>query len=65
MDYDYVYVFCKQFEPDKAPIILWLNGGPGTSSLFGLFVEHGPFKINNQGFLETRQYAWTMSHSGD
>ncbi|XP_021952134.1 venom serine carboxypeptidase [Folsomia candida] len=59
----FFWFFPAAFEPDKAPVILWLNGGPGTSSLFGLFVENGPFKINLQGFLEQRQYAWTMTHS--
>ena len=28
------------------PIVLWLQGGPGASSLFSLFTETGPFRVS-------------------
>eukprot|EP01052_Picozoa_sp_SAG31_P026349 SAG31_NODE_2382_length_5827_cov_1.421962_4_plen_319_part_00 len=34
-------------DPDKAPLLLWLNGGPGSSSLFGMFTEVGQLVFNH------------------
>ena len=32
-----------------APLLLWLQGGPGGSSLFGLFNENGPLYVDQGG----------------
>ncbi|KAI1289754.1 putative serine carboxypeptidase CPVL [Halotydeus destructor] len=47
----------------KAPILLWLQGGPGGTSMFGLFVENGPLQIlaNNSAIL--REYGWSRKYS--
>ncbi|KAF9622657.1 hypothetical protein IFM89_032578 [Coptis chinensis] len=42
------------------PLVLWLNGGPGCSSLgFGAMEELGPFRVNGDGkTLFRNDYAW-------
>jgi cathepsin A (carboxypeptidase C) len=42
-----------------APIVLWLNGGPGSSSLLGFLQEEGPLLINAKGLLMKNPYSWT------
>ena len=39
----YHYWFVEAPDSDKKPWALWLNGGPGCSSMEGLFTENGPF----------------------
>lgn len=41
------------------PVVLWLNGGPGSSSILGMLQEHGPLLINATGGLMRNPYAWT------
>mgnify|MGYP002803544019 FL=1 len=41
------------------PVVLWLNGGPGSSSILGMLQEHGPLLINATGGLMRNPYSWT------
>lgn len=42
----------------NAPTLLWLQGGPGGSSLFGLFVEQGPLEITADQVAKLRNTTW-------
>lgn len=44
--YNLTSVSDPQANRDRAPVLLWLQGGPGGTSMFGLFVEHGPYVVH-------------------
>ncbi|WKX94761.1 hypothetical protein Q1695_011769 [Nippostrongylus brasiliensis] len=51
----------EMLDPASAPLLLWLNGGPGSSSLEGLFFENGPFRISKDGQMVYKNpYAWNQ-----
>lgn len=51
-------------DPANAPVILWLQGGPGTTSLLGFFAEHGPYSVSrNRRRAQFRQLTWAKRYS--
>ncbi|KAI3444304.1 hypothetical protein Pfo_000969 [Paulownia fortunei] len=55
----YFYYFVEaETEPASKPLVLWLNGGPGCSSIgAGAFSEHGPFQPSGN-VLVKNNYSW-------
>jgi len=47
-------------DPDAAPLLLWLNGGPGCSSIGGGALEElGAFRVHTDGErLLRNEFAW-------
>lgn len=59
----FFWFFPARAGADNAPVLVWLQGGPGGSSLFGLFAEHGPFNVDERYHLVPRPYPWTSTHN--
>ncbi|KAI8049110.1 Alpha/Beta hydrolase protein [Gilbertella persicaria] len=46
----------QKTEPEK--LIIWVNGGPGCSSMDGLFLENGPYRVNKDLSLSINEGGW-------
>ncbi|CAF1384256.1 unnamed protein product [Adineta ricciae] len=58
----FFWFFPAQNGNRSAPVLLWLQGGPGATSLFGLFVENGPIQVNDAGQLSQRSITWNSMY---
>ncbi|KAL7134481.1 hypothetical protein ABFS83_11G029400 [Erythranthe nasuta] len=59
----FYWFFEAEVDPSSKPIVLWLNGGPGCSSVaFGLAEEIGPFHIEKDGkSIYLNPYSWNKA----
>eukprot|EP00759_Apiculatamorpha_spiralis_P002173 PhF_6_TR10808/c0_g1_i1/m.17411/K16296/SCPL-I; serine carboxypeptidase-like clade I len=60
----YYFVEASRVAPATAPVILWMNGGPGCSSMEGFGYEMGPFTFAQYGSNATQpftvnEHTWT------
>ncbi|KAL8812102.1 MAG: hypothetical protein Q9223_005209 [Gallowayella weberi] len=53
------WFFEARSNPETAPLAAWFNGGPGCSSMIGLFQEIGPCHfVNGASTPSLNQYSW-------
>ena len=61
-DYDintFFWFFEAKEDPENAPLSIWMNGGPGSSSMPGLLNEHGPCYANpDSKTTSLRDWSW-------
>lgn len=42
------WVVSSERDPKTDDVVMWMNGGPGASSLIGFFTENGPFSLSDE-----------------
>uniref|UniRef100_A0A0A9X3N4 Carboxypeptidase n=1 Tax=Lygus hesperus TaxID=30085 RepID=A0A0A9X3N4_LYGHE len=57
----FFWYFPAENAPKTAPVMIWLQGGPGGSSMLGLFFEHGPLQLKNDLHLIKRPTRWSQN----
>jgi carboxypeptidase D len=54
----FFWQFESQHIADRPRLVLWLNGGPGCSSVDGALMEIGPYRVRENGILERNDGSW-------
>ncbi|PHH91392.1 hypothetical protein CDD83_647 [Cordyceps sp. RAO-2017] len=59
----FYWFFESRADPAKDPLVLWLEGGPGCSSMLSLFQQMGPAKVSQELELTPNPFSWTSRAS--
>jgi len=59
----FFWFFPSQSGGTNDPVLLWLQGGPGGSSLFGALNENGPLGVDVNLQLFARKFSWTTKYN--
>merc|ERR1711971_800713 len=64
----FFWFFPAEESPETAPVVIWLQGGPGGSSMFGALKLHGPIittvdEKNNLTGVTKNPNSWGRKHN--
>ncbi|KAF5282417.1 hypothetical protein FQR65_LT14311 [Abscondita terminalis] len=59
----FFWFFPSETDYENAPVLLWLQGGPGSSSLIGALAINGAFEVTDELKLKRKDYYWSQKHS--
>jgi len=64
----FFWFFPAEQNPESAPVVIWLQGGPGASSMFGLLKLHGPILTtvdanNHLTGVAKNPHSWGRKHN--
>ena len=64
----HIFYWLFKHHDSTKPLVVWLNGGPGASSMEGLFFENGPLRVtkaeNGTYFVGSIDDSWAAdAHS--
>ncbi|KAH9874888.1 hypothetical protein J1614_004375, partial [Plenodomus biglobosus] len=60
----FFWFFEAREDPANAPLVIWLNGGPGSSSMYGILEENGPCYANPDS-NSTRPAEWSWNQQAN
>ncbi|KAJ8130423.1 hypothetical protein O1611_g3205 [Lasiodiplodia mahajangana] len=57
------YFETQKSDPKHSPLVIWMNGGPGGSSMVGVFTENGPCYIDHPATPKRADWSWNEDYN--